>query len=71
MNLYDFNSYKVSIYNRLGQLVKELDSQNDYWDGTILSTSQLAPMGVYVFWMEFKNSNGQFFNRKGHINLIR
>ena len=71
MNLYDFNSYKVSIYNRLGQLVKELDSQNDYWDGTVLSTSQLAPMGVYVFWMEFKNSNGQFFNRKGHINLIR
>ena len=49
LNLYDFNSFKVSIYNRLGQLVKELNSQEDYWDGTVMNTNQIAPMGVYVF----------------------
>ena len=71
MNLHDFTEYKVSIFNRLGQLVYELNDYNQFWDGTYQATGKLASVGVYIYWMEFKTVNGEYFNRKGHITLIR
>ena len=71
MNLHDFTEYKVSIFNRLGQLVYELNDNNQFWDGTYQATGELASVGVYIYWMEFKTVNGEYFNRKGHITLIR
>ena len=71
INLIDYSEYKVSIFNRVGQLIYELNNINEFWDGTILNSGRIAPLGIYVFLIELKNSRGQFITEKGSITLIR
>ena len=71
VNLIDYSEYKVSIFNRLGQLIFELNNVHEFWDGTILNSGQFAPLGIYVFLIELKNSRGQLITEKGSITLIR
>ena len=53
------------------KLIYELNNINEFWDGTILSSGRIAPLGIYVFLIELKNSRGQFITKKGSITLIR
>ena len=69
INMIDFSEYSVSIFNRLGALIFNSDDINEAWYGTTLSNN-FAPMGVYVYQIEFKNSEGKYFHKKGHITLI-
>ena len=69
INMIDFSEYSVSIFNRLGVLIFNSDDTNEAWYGTTLSNN-FAPMGVYVYQIEFKNSEGKYFHKKGHITLI-
>ena len=69
--MIDYSEYKVSIFNRVGQLIYELNNINEFWDGTILNSGRIAPLGIYVFLIELKNSRGQFITEKGSITLIR
>jgi gliding motility-associated-like protein len=66
-NLYDF---RLSIYNRWGQLVFATNDMLKGWDGTL--NGKLQPSGIYVWFCEFKKSNGtQATRMKGVITLIR
>ena len=40
LNIDEVEEYKVSIYNRLGQLVYELEDYNQFWDGSYQSTGR-------------------------------
>ena len=70
-NIDEFEEYKVSIYNRLGQLVYELEDYTQFWDGSYQSTGELSSTGVFIYFMEFKTTDGNYHNRKGHITVIR
>jgi gliding motility-associated-like protein len=66
-SLYDF---RLSIYNRWGQLVFTTNDTLNGWDGTL--NGKLQPSGTYVWFCEFKKSNAQQTTRvKGTITLIR
>ena len=69
--MIDFSDYKVSIYNRQGELIAFSDNIDQVWDGKIMNSNNLAPMGVYVYQLEFKNPSGKYFHKKGQITLIR
>lgn len=71
LNLIDFDNYNVQIYNRLSQLVFESNDYNQSWDGTVLNTNSIAPLGVYLYIIEFQNGRGDFIRRQGHITLVR
>ena len=71
INMIDFSDYKVSIYNRHGELISFLDDINQFWDGKVLNSDLTVPMGVYVYQIEFKNPEGKYFHKKGHITLIK
>ena len=71
LNIDEVEEYKVSIYNRLGQLVYELEDYNQFWDGSYQSTGELSSTGVFIYFMEFKTTDGNYHNRKGHITVIR
>ena len=71
INIIDFSDYKVSIYNRHGELISFFDDINQFWDGKVLNSDLTVPMGVYVYQIEFKNSEGKYFHKKGHITLIK
>ena len=76
VNIDEFEEYKVSIYNRLGQLVYELEDYTQFWDGSYqssdgTSTGEFSSNGVFIYFMEFKTTDGNYHNRKGHITVIR
>jgi gliding motility-associated-like protein len=66
-NLYDF---RLSIYNRWGQLVFTTRDISKAWDGTL--KGNLQPPGAYVWFCEFKKPIAIETTRmKGIITLIR
>jgi gliding motility-associated-like protein len=67
--MISLNEYSVSIFNRHGELIFYTEDVNQSWDGSI-SGSPNTSMGVYIYQVEFKNSEGRYFLKKGHINLI-
>lgn len=71
INMIDFSDYKVSIYNRRGELISFFDDINEFWDGKVLNSDVIVPMGVYIYQVEFKNPDGKYFHKKGHITLIK
>ena len=71
ISMIDFSDYKVSIYNRHGELISFFDDINQFWDGKVLNSDLTVPMGVYVYQIEFKNPEGKYFHKKGHITLIK
>lgn len=59
----------VHVYNRWGQPVFETTNVQDGWNG--IFNNQNAPAGVYVYWVNGAYTNGQLFEEKGNITLIR
>jgi gliding motility-associated-like protein len=66
------NTFKMSIYNRWGELVFYSNDPNEGWEGTYGPDGLDVPDGVYTYVISFKTP--QFDDRKiitGHVNLIR
>ena len=65
-----------SVYNRWGEKVFETINNNivtlsgvEGWDGTHRGEKTAA--GVYVYYLTGEFIDGEFFNKKGNITLIR
>ncbi|MGA1226885.1 MAG: T9SS type B sorting domain-containing protein, partial [Tamlana sp.] len=63
------NASKVSVYNRYGKLIKQLNAKNGYWDGTF--NGQTLPESDYWFVAELVETTGVVKTYKGHFSLIR
>ena len=63
------NASKVSVYNRYGKLVKQLNAKNGTWDGTF--KGQQLPDSDYWFIAELIEATGNIITYKGHFSLIR
>ncbi|SFZ92102.1 gliding motility-associated C-terminal domain-containing protein [Flaviramulus basaltis] len=63
------NASKVSVYNRYGKLVKQLNAKNGTWDGTF--NGQELPDSDYWFIAELIETTGDIITYKGHFSLIR
>lgn len=61
--------YKMSIWNRWGELLYETSNYQAGWDGTFKSTKQAS--GVYVYLIEFIDADGAPIKLKGTLTLIR
>jgi gliding motility-associated-like protein len=58
-------SFNLKIFNRYGQMVSELKSREDYWDGGNYD------LGVYYYLFVYKDIMGKEYTQKGDISLIR
>ncbi len=56
----------VSVYNRFGQIVYTVTSQEVNWDGTL--HGEIQPTGIFVYTISFKNGQQLM---KGVLTLIR
>jgi gliding motility-associated-like protein len=61
--------YLFQIYNRWGQLLFETTEINKGWDGTYKGED--AAQGVYTYFVRFTTSDGQLFEKRGTVTLIR
>lgn len=57
--------YHLWIYNRWGQVIFETTSINEGWNG------DNQPQDVYVYFIRYKNSKGEYLELKGSITLLR
>lgn len=60
---------EFAIFDRWGEKVFETDNTNDFWDGTY-NGKPLAPQ-VFVYYLKATCFNGEEFEKKGNITLIR
>lgn len=66
----DIFNFKLTIFNRWGQLIWESHDPNDYWDGTY--NGELVQSGIYTWTIEAKDKiNDAKYNFSGHINVLR
>ncbi len=66
----NLQNYDFSIYDRWGQLLFETNDFNQGWDGRT-GGGKVAPLGVYVYHIEYTSSKGEYFERNGTVTLIR
>jgi gliding motility-associated-like protein len=60
---------RLNVYDRWGKLVFTTSDPTVSWDGTFKNLPQ--PPGNYVYYVEWKRSDGKQVNRKGSLMLIR
>ena len=68
---FDFDTYKMVIYDRWGNLVFQTNDMTKGWNGNSHTSGQPAPNGVYVYKIEIREPIG--FEPKiyyGHVTLL-
>jgi gliding motility-associated-like protein len=63
------STFNLQIFNRWGEKVFETSSTSESWDGTF--RGQKMDTGVFVYKADGVSIDGQSFNLKGNITLIR
>jgi len=63
------DQYRLSIFNRWGELVFESKDQNVGWDGYY--KGELCQSDVYVYKLELRFNNGQEATKVGDVTLLR
>ncbi|PQJ74717.1 T9SS type B sorting domain-containing protein [Polaribacter gangjinensis] len=62
---FPFDNYKILIYNRFGNVIKEISSNSGFWDGNF--NGNPAPSSNY--WFKVVTDSGQIFT--GNFSLLR
>lgn len=63
------NGFRLSIFNRWGELIYVTDDINQGWDGT--RNGKLMPEGTYAFRADLIDYLGRTFNETGAVVLLR
>lgn len=66
---YDIAQFKLSIYNRWGQLLFQTQQAGDYWDGKF--KGETVPSGVYTYILGLEKIDGTQETRGGNITVVR
>ena len=65
----DPDNLEIMVFNRWGQKVFSGSDPDQRWDGT--HNGEPAPMGVYVFFIQGLNKDGDPIERSGNLTLVR
>ena len=61
--------YSFVIYDRWGELIFSTMSAERGWDGTY--KGKFAPTGLYVYKIKIKDTNNEYHNYFGNVNLLK
>ena len=65
LQFIDKTDYHVKVFNRWGNVVFETQNYQEGWTG------ENAQDIVYNYLIEFKNSRGEFVQKKGYLTLVK
>lgn len=63
--------FEMTVFARWGDQVFYTNDPSEGWNGRLNNTGELLPQGVYVYYLTFKNPNGEQINMKGLLNLLK
>lgn len=61
--------FTMKIFNRFGQRIFESDDIDNGWDGYY--NSKQADLGMYFYYVQYKDGKRTLVNKKGNLVLIR
>ncbi|MEN7550598.1 PKD domain-containing protein [Rapidithrix thailandica] len=65
-----FRNYRLTIFNRWGEVIYRTNKPEEGWDGTYLG--ELMPSGVFPYMLEFiAEWDGEKHTQYGHVTLVR
>ena len=62
--------FNMEIYSRWGERIFQSNSLDLGWDGTSKNGNEV-PVGIYMYYIETQNINGEIFKYNGQFKLIR
>jgi gliding motility-associated-like protein len=65
----DATGFSMLIFNQWGQQIFETNDIFNGWDGNV--NGEEAPSGVYIYKISYKSSQGDTFETKGLVTLLR
>ena len=68
---YGIVNYIMKIYTRWGEILFESDDINRGWNGTARNGEDIAPAGVYLYFIEVENIYGEIFIYQDALKLMR
>jgi gliding motility-associated-like protein len=69
--LYGATNFKMTIWNRWGEMVYETSNPADKWNGEKRNSGGMSPEGVYIYTVSFKGPRGELNEYKGFATLVR
>jgi gliding motility-associated-like protein len=63
--------FRLTIWNRWGELIYETKDPRAGWNGTINNVGAPVPDGVYVYLVNYQGPRGDDFELRGFVNVIR
>lgn len=64
-------NFRMTIWNRWGEMVFETTNPNDKWNGEKRNSSGMSPEGVYIYTVTFTGPRGEAQEYKGFATLVR
>lgn len=64
-------NFELTIFSRWGDRVFYSTDPSEGWNGRKNNTGAFLPQGVYVYYLTFKNSDGEPIILKGLLNLLK
>jgi gliding motility-associated-like protein len=61
----------MEIFNRWGQSLFRTTDVNKGWDGSLQNNSESLKEEVYVYKIKYKDLDGNFYNKMGHLTLLK
>jgi len=69
--LYGVTDFKMTIWNRWGEMIYETSNPNDKWNGEKRNAGGMSPEGVYIYTVSFTGPRGEAKEFKGYATLVR
>lgn len=63
------SEYELVVFNRWGEILFKTNNPTEGWDGTYKGSQ--VQQDVYIYTITFKYSDGNRYNAKGNVTLIR
>ena len=70
-NIEDATEFQMIILNRYGEAIFETIDPKEGWNGRKNNVGQIAPNGVYVVVVNYRDFRGDVFTQTGYVSLIR
>lgn len=64
-------NYRMSIWNRWGEMVFYSEDAMQGWDGTRNNSGEMSMTGVYVYEVQYTTPRGEQETLKGYVTLVR
>ena len=70
-NIEDATDFQMIIWNRYGEAIFETIDPQEGWNGRKNNIGEIAPNGVYVVVVNYRDFRGDAFTQTGYVSLIR